>query len=93
MNIEEAKKKIKNECDRLERMLNEDSFSKKEDDIIGVIQAFHDMLYGDAVGTFIKTMKSNRNIFSKTEYNQIKPLLNKWKRNKWIFNPTIRKQC
>jgi len=85
MNIEEGKKKIQNECDRIERMLNEDSYSKNKDDIIGLIQDLHHMLYGGAVDTFVKTMKSNRNIFSESEYNQIKPLLNKWKNNKWIF--------
>ncbi|HYW35877.1 MAG TPA: restriction endonuclease [Balneolaceae bacterium] len=85
MNIEKHKNKLKNVCDQLEKKLNEDSYPKKEDDVVALIQVFYDALYGDAVGTFVKTIKGNRNVFSNTEYNQIKPLFNKWKNNKWKF--------
>ena len=85
MNIKEYKNELKNACDGLEKRLNEGTYSKKEDDVIALIRDLNNALYGDAVGTFVKTMESNRNIFSETEYNQIKPLLNKWKKSKWRF--------
>lgn len=86
MNIDKHKKEIEKLCDRLERILNEGSYSRDKDDIISAIQSFNNLLYGSAIGTFVKTIKTNRNAFSKSEYKNIKPLLNKWKRNKWRRN-------
>lgn len=82
MNGEQHKKGTKRLCDRLESMLNDGLCFKNENEIISIIRTFNGMLYGDAIGTFVKTIKLNRKAFNKSKYKNLKPLIKKWKKKR-----------
>jgi hypothetical protein len=78
--IKEAKRKIENQCNLLERKLDAGEL-KDRNEIAMAIKKLNNMLYGKAINALVFTMEAGRNKFEDHEYKKIKPLLRKWKRD------------